>query len=53
MEDGDEIDLDGEILKVVSTPGHTKGSVCFVSEQSKAGLYGRYGVQCGFGKNGS
>ncbi len=40
MEDGDEIDLDGEILKVVSTPGHTKGSVCFVSEQSKAAFTG-------------
>ena len=36
MEDGDVLDLDGEEIKIVSTPGHTKGSVCFVSEKSRA-----------------
>ncbi len=35
MEDGDVIDLDGESIKVISTPGHTKGSVCFLSEASR------------------
>ena len=35
MEDGDIIDLEGELIRVVSTPGHTKGSVCFFSEASK------------------
>lgn len=35
MEDGDIIDLEGELIRVVSTPGHTKGSVCFLSEASK------------------
>lgn len=35
LEDGDELELDGEILKIFKTPGHTKGSVCIVSEESK------------------
>lgn len=36
MEDGDVIDLDGEKLLVINTPGHTKGSVCFMASKSKA-----------------
>ena len=40
MEDGDVLDLDGEEIKIVSTPGHTKGSVCFVSEKSRAAFTG-------------
>ena len=35
MEDGDVIDLEGEKLVVISTPGHTAGSVCFMSDKSK------------------
>lgn len=35
MEDGDVIDLEGETMKVISTPGHTAGSVCFYSDKSK------------------
>lgn len=35
MEDGDVIDLDGEKIVVINTPGHTKGSVCLYSEKSK------------------
>lgn len=35
MEDGDTIDLEGESIKVINTPGHTKGSVCFYSQKSK------------------
>lgn len=35
MEDGDIIDLDGEKIVVINTPGHTRGSVCFYSEKSK------------------
>lgn len=35
MEDGDIFDLDDESIKVVHTPGHTRGSVCFFSEKSK------------------
>lgn len=35
MEDGDVIDLEGETLQVINTPGHTHGSVCFYSETSK------------------
>jgi glyoxylase-like metal-dependent hydrolase (beta-lactamase superfamily II) len=30
LSDGDEIDIGGSVLKVVSTPGHTPGSCCFV-----------------------
>ncbi len=35
LKDGDEIDMDGEILKVYNTPGHTWGSICLLSEKSK------------------
>lgn len=35
MEDGDIIDLDGEKITVINTPGHTRGSVCFYSRKSK------------------
>lgn len=35
LEDGDVIDLEGESIVVISTPGHTKGSVCFLSQKSK------------------
>ncbi len=34
LKDGDVLDLDGEKLKVLATPGHTHGSVCIVSEKS-------------------
>ena len=29
LEDGDEITLGNEVIKVISTPGHSKGSVCY------------------------
>jgi len=32
---GEEIMLDGEAIKVLHTPGHTEGSVCYFSEKSK------------------
>ena len=35
MEDGDVFDLEGEKIVVINTPGHTEGSVCFMSEKSK------------------
>lgn len=35
LEDGDILDLDGETLKIFSTPGHTRGSICIVSEKSR------------------
>jgi glyoxylase-like metal-dependent hydrolase (beta-lactamase superfamily II) len=35
MEDGDTISLEDETIKVLHTPGHTEGSVCFFSEKSK------------------
>lgn len=31
LEDGDTFELDGEEIKTVHTPGHTKGSVCYVT----------------------
>ncbi len=35
LEHGDTILLGQEEIKVIHTPGHTKGSVCFYSDQSK------------------
>ncbi|MDD2483506.1 MAG: MBL fold metallo-hydrolase [Eubacteriales bacterium] len=35
LEDGQIIDFPGDELRVVHTPGHTHGSVCFYSEKSK------------------
>ncbi len=31
--DGDVIDIGGEELKVLHTPGHTQGSVCYISDE--------------------
>ena len=50
MEDGDVLDLDGEEIKIVSTPGHTKGSVCFVSRKEQGSLYGRYRIHVDLGR---
>ena len=35
LKGGDVLDLDGEILEIMSTPGHTKGSICIMSEKSR------------------
>lgn len=40
MEDKDTFELDGEIITVIHTPGHTRGSVCFYSEKSKLAFTG-------------
>ena len=32
--DGDKLDLDGEELEILLTPGHTNGSICIVSPKS-------------------
>lgn len=40
MEDGDVIELEGENIKVLNTPGHTRGSVCFYSDKSRLAFTG-------------
>lgn len=40
MEDGDVIDIGREKLVVISTPGHTRGSVCFFSAKSRIAFTG-------------
>lgn len=35
LKGGDVLDLDGEALEIMSTPGHTKGSICIMSEKSR------------------
>ncbi|MCI6011280.1 MAG: MBL fold metallo-hydrolase [Firmicutes bacterium] len=32
---GDHLDLDGETLQILHTPGHTAGSICILSEKSR------------------
>lgn len=33
---GDTFDLEGELIQVLHTPGHTKGSICLMAEKSRA-----------------
>lgn len=40
LEDGQILSLDGEELKIILTPGHTRGSVCIYSEKSKVAFTG-------------
>jgi glyoxylase-like metal-dependent hydrolase (beta-lactamase superfamily II) len=40
LEDGELLTLGEEQIKVIHTPGHTNGSVCFYSEQSKLAFTG-------------
>jgi len=35
LENGDRLQLGDEEIKVIHTPGHTRGSVCYYSEQSR------------------
>lgn len=36
LREGDEIDLEGEKMRVINTPGHTKGSICFYCDESRS-----------------
>ena len=54
LEDGDEIELGGEKLRVISTPGHSKGSICLLGDGFMitgdtlfANGYGRYDLHGG------
>ena len=35
LTDGDVLELEGEELKILNTPGHTEGSICVMSERSR------------------
>ena len=35
LKDGQVLDFEGEELKILRTPGHTKGSICIYSENSR------------------
>ncbi len=35
LEDGDSVTLGETVLRVMHTPGHTKGSVCYVDEEDR------------------
>jgi glyoxylase-like metal-dependent hydrolase (beta-lactamase superfamily II) len=37
---GEELDLDGETIKVLHTPGHSAGGLCFYSNKSRAAFTG-------------
>ena len=54
LDDGDEIALGDEKIKVISTPGHSKGSVCLLCQDKLItgdtlfdGGYGRYDLHGG------
>ncbi|MDD7511824.1 MAG: MBL fold metallo-hydrolase [Peptostreptococcaceae bacterium] len=40
LKDGDSLDLDGERLEILHTPGHTKGGICIYSDKSKVAFTG-------------
>lgn len=40
LHDGDKLELEGEGIRVISTPGHTKGSVCYYIDESNVALTG-------------
>ncbi|MGN0659338.1 MAG: MBL fold metallo-hydrolase [Emergencia sp.] len=35
LTDGDTFDLEGETLRILHTPGHTRGSICIMAEKSR------------------
>jgi len=40
LENGDKLMLGNEEIRVIHTPGHTRGSVCYYSDQSKLAFTG-------------
>ncbi len=50
LKDGQSIDLGGTCFKVISTPGHTEGSICLYDAESKALISGDTVFENGFGR---
>lgn len=59
LDDGDELKVNDQIIKVIATPFHTEGSVCFYLKQENALIsgdtlfhlsYGRYDLPGGDGR---
>jgi hydroxyacylglutathione hydrolase len=50
LNDGDEIVFGETKLKVISSPGHTKGSICLVEENEKILFSGDTIFESGFGR---
>lgn len=50
LEDGDEIAIGGETLKVIATPGHSPGGLCFYNEANALLFTGDTLFQYGIGR---
>ena len=50
LKEGDEVKFGNSVLKVIYTPGHVNGSICFYSEKDKFVIVGDVLFQQGIGR---